>query len=94
MNRTQGGGAKEIRNDTTRDEITSFQPSHTRLSPNQSYNIVLPSSEVSMYLDKALKVLGLVSTLSVRVLLTDWTAHRSPNFFHHASPSFINMYQR
>ena len=65
MNRTRGGGAKEIRNDMTIDEITSFEPCYTRLSPTQSHNIVLPSSEVSMYLDKALKVLGLVSPLSI-----------------------------
>jgi hypothetical protein len=94
MNRTRGGGAKEIRNNEMTGEITSFEPCYTRLSPDQSNNIVLPSSDVSLYLDNALKVLGLVSTLSVRVPLTDWTAHRSSNFIHHASPSFINMYQR
>jgi hypothetical protein len=65
MDRTCGGGTKETRNHETKGEITSFEPCYTRLSPDHSNNIILPSSEVSMYLDKALKVLGLVSSLSI-----------------------------
>jgi hypothetical protein len=65
IDRTQGGSARKISNHEVDSEITSFEPCYTRLSPTQSHNIVLPSSEVSMYLDKALKVLGLVSPLSI-----------------------------
>jgi hypothetical protein len=70
INRTQGGGGKKISNHKVDSEITSFEPCYTRLSPDQSNNIILPSSEVSMYLDKALKVLGLVSSLSIARYLT------------------------
>jgi hypothetical protein len=94
MNRTRGGGPRKISKHEVQGETTSFEPCYTRLSSDQSNNIVLPSSDVSLYLDKALKALGLVSTLSVRVPLADWTAHRSPNFIHHASPPFMTMYQR
>jgi hypothetical protein len=92
--RTQGGGTKGIRSNEAKGEITSFQPSYTRLAPAQSNNIVLPSSEVSMYLDKALKVLGLVSTLRVHVPHTDPIAYRSSNLLHHASPPFMIRYRR
>jgi len=75
MNRTQGGGAKQLLMHETKGEIASFEPCYTRLSPTQFNNVVLPSSEVSMYLDKALKVLGLVGTLSVRVPCANLTAY-------------------
>jgi len=75
MNRTQGGDTTQIRNHETKGEIATFEPCYTRLSPTQFNNVVLPSPEVSMYLDKALKVLGLVGTLSVGVPCTNVTAY-------------------
>jgi len=87
IHRTCGGGAREIRNHEMKGEITSFGPCYTRLAPDQRNNIVLPSSQVSTYLDKALKVLGLVSPLNIiQVPHIDRTAHRSSNFIHHAGP--------
>lgn len=65
MNRTKGGGAKQTSNQKVDGEIKSFEPCYTRLHPGQSNNIVLASSEVSMYLDKTLKVLGLVRSLGI-----------------------------
>jgi len=88
--RTQGVGGRKISNHETDGQITNFEPCHTRLSPNQSNNIVLPSSQVSVYLDKALKVLGLVSPLNIiQVPHTDRAAHRSSNFIHHVSLTFM-----
>lgn len=75
MNRTQGGDAKQMLMHETKGEIASFEPCYTRLSPTHLNNVVLPSSEVSMYLDKALKVLGLVGTLSARVPCANPTAY-------------------
>lgn len=42
--------------------LKSFDPSYTRLYPDQANVVVMKSSDVSIYLDRALKALGLVSS--------------------------------
>lgn len=45
------------------DPGTMFQPAHARLELQQQDIVVLPSAAVSIYLDRVLKELGLVSEM-------------------------------
>lgn len=57
---------------TRSNRLERFEPSYTRLYPDQTNEVVVKSWDLSMYLDRALTALGLVSRCSERCVHTDW----------------------